>query len=481
METTHPAVVLDDYADRFKNVTCTHDAVTITFQDLVDMNVAEEAWGTGDFLVIASNAGCAGEEYHQPYSVSEATYDRDYLTAILWASAVHMKDCTNRIHVEVGNHVSKDVRPRFGRRAPHPQVTDAPPSAVPTRTVAPTTAIQTVTGSYSAPFNFSSYSATATTAALEAAATIDFSYVNKSLIPPDFEAEQFLPSYPGLNHVTLACTNCTAVGEIELIAGGFTVDTSDLEEVKDFLEEGFLEFSVNGFSALMAFQLSLLPGFKLRQFNAGLPPVGIPGLSIVGILNLGPELRPAAPISVVLDSPVDLYFGLEFHNLSLELSAGFKPALVLSAGVDFAGTEVSGGIGAYLDLPMLNAQINHLSNMTVDCSPPQPGSNADIYGSLINVVPSYELGGGVLWSLDIDLPGSAKYSFGGPHNLFNYTKPLPTTCLAFDKQSALVSAADIPSATATGKSKSAAGRNAEANKLWFAGLLTTLVAALIAV
>ncbi|KAK4959418.1 hypothetical protein LTR10_004222 [Elasticomyces elasticus] len=181
METTHPAVVLDDYADSFRNVTCTHDAVTITFEDLVDMNVAEEAWGTGDFLVIASNAGCAGEEYHQPYSVSEATYDRDYLTAILWASAVHMKDCTNRIHVEVGNHVSKDVRPRFGRRAPHPQVTDAPPS-----------------GSYSAPFNFSSYSATATTSALEAAATIDFSYVNKSLIPPDFEAEQFLPSYPGL-------------------------------------------------------------------------------------------------------------------------------------------------------------------------------------------------------------------------------------------------------------------------------------------
>ncbi|KAK4977596.1 hypothetical protein LTR42_001967 [Elasticomyces elasticus] len=420
METTHPAVVLDDYADSFRNVTCTHDAVTITFEDLVDMNVAEEAWGTGDFLVIASNAGCAGEEYHQPYSVSEATYDRDYLTAILWASAVHMKDCTNRIHVEVGNHVSKDVRPRFGRRAPHPQVTDAPPSAVPTTTVAPTTVIQIVTGSYSAPFNFSSYSATATTSALEAAATIDFSYVNKSLIPPDFEAEQ--------NHVTLACTNCTAVGEIELIAGGFTVDTSDLEEVKDFLEEGFLEFSVNGFSALIAFQLSFLPGFKLRQFNAGLPPVGIPGLSIAGILNLGPELRPAASISVVLDSPVDLYFGLEFHvpdnssiiwnlsdiasssstgfdqtsismlpfnysaqNLSLDLSAGFKPALVLSAGVDFAGTEVSGGIGAYLDLPMLNAQINHLSNMTVDCSPPQPGSNADIYGSLINVVPSYEL------------------------------------------------------------------------------------------
>ncbi|KAK5717517.1 hypothetical protein LTR17_016051 [Elasticomyces elasticus] len=509
METTHPAVVLDDYADRFRNITCTYDAVTIAFEDLVDMNVAEEAWGTGDFLVIASNAGCAAEEYHQPYRVSEATYDRDYLTVILWASAVHMKDCTNRIHVEVGNHVSKDVRPRLGRRAPHPQVTDAPPSAVPTTTVAPTTVIQTVTGSYSAPFNFSSYSATATTSALEAAATIDFSYVNKSLIPPDFEAEQFLPSYPGLNHVTLACTNCTAVGEIELIAGGFTVDTSDLEEVKDFLEDGFLEFSVNGFSALMDFQLSFLPRLQTSPVQRWLT---------TGRHTRPKQLRPAAPISVVLDSPVDLYFGLEFHvpdnssiiwnlsdiasssstgfdqtsismlpfnysaqNLSLELSAGFKPALVLSAGVDFAGTEVSGGIGAYLDLPMLTAQINHLSNMTVDCSPPQPGSNADIYGSLINVVPSYELGGGVLWSLDIDLPGSAKYSFGGPHNLFNYTKPLPTTCLAFDKQSALVSAADIPSTTATGKSKSTAGRNAEANRVWFGGLLTTLVAALVAV
>ncbi|KAK5675099.1 hypothetical protein LTS10_012173 [Elasticomyces elasticus] len=491
MQTTHPAVVLDDYADRFRNITCTYDAVTIAFEDLVDMNVAEEAWGTRDFLVIASNAGCAAEGYHQPYRVSEATYDRDSRTATLWADAVHLKDCTNRMHVEVGNHVSKDVRPRLGRRAPHPQVTDAPIGAVPSTTLAPTTVIQTVTGSYSAAFNFSSYSATATTAALEAAATIDFSYVNKTLIPPDFEAEHFLPSYPGLYMPSLTCTNCTAVGEIELVAAGFTVSSNDLKEVKNFLKEGYLKFAVNGFNAHMTFQLSFLPGFKLHEFNAGLPPIGIPGLSIAGMLNLGPEFRPAAPISVVLDSPVDLYFGLEFHvpdnssiiwnlsdiasssstgfdqtsismlpfsysaqNLSLELSAGFKPALVLSAGVDIdiLDIEVSGGIARVV---------------------------ADIYGSLINVVPSYELGGGVLWSLDIDLPGSAKYAFGGPHDLFNYTKPLPTTCLAFDKQSALISAADIPSATATGKNKSAAGRNAEANMVWFGGL--SLVVAIAAV
>jgi len=47
-------------------------------------------------------------------------------------------------------------------------------------------------------FSFSSFNVTATTSALTASETIDFNYVNKSLIPPDFSAEGYAPSYPGL-------------------------------------------------------------------------------------------------------------------------------------------------------------------------------------------------------------------------------------------------------------------------------------------
>ena len=63
-----------------------------------------------------------------------------------------------------------------------------------------------------------------------------------------------------------------------------------------------------------------------------------------------------------------LPFNYSASNLSLSLTAGFTPALVLSASVSVADIDVSGGIGAYLDLPVLSAQINTLTNMTADCT-----------------------------------------------------------------------------------------------------------------
>jgi len=51
-------------------------------------------------------------------------------------------------------------------------------------------------------------------------------------------------------------------------------------EVKDFLESGYLEFSVNGLAAYMAFELSFEPGFTLHKFNAGLPPIPLSPLSV---------------------------------------------------------------------------------------------------------------------------------------------------------------------------------------------------------
>ncbi|KAK1811108.1 hypothetical protein LTR12_014540 [Friedmanniomyces endolithicus] len=535
LNTTYPAVVLEDYAERLRDVVCTPGTVRISFQDRLDIISAEAAWGTDGFLVIASNPKCAGPDHHQPYkyvgtctirglhsyspcrSVTLATYDRDSLVATLWAKAVDMKDCTHHLHVEVGHHMSALVRSRLQRRLPVPQVTDTAANAA-TTTFSSTTVFQTANASVTTAFSFSSFNVTATTSALTASETIDFNYVNKSLIPPDFSAEGYAPSYPGLDHVHLACTNCTAVGQIELVAGGFSVDMNEYVEVKDFLESGYLEFSVNGLAAYMAFELSFEPGFTLHKFNAGLPPIPLSPLSstqqIAGLFNLGPEFRPTAPISVKLDSPIDLFFGLSLSvpdnssiimnftdissststgfdqasismlpfnysasNLSLSLTAGFNPALVLSASVSVADIDVSGGIGAYLALPVLSAQINTLTNMTADCTAPAPGSNAALYGSLVNVLPSYDVGAGVLWELGATLPGGLDYSFGGQTELLNYTRVLPTVCLAYDKQGTLVNATAVASPTKTG----AATHGIDAQRVWLCGLLTSLVALGIAV
>ncbi|KAK0251600.1 hypothetical protein LTS09_013290 [Friedmanniomyces endolithicus] len=511
LNTTHPAVVLEDYAEKLSDVVCTPGTVRIRFGNRLDITSAEAAWGTDGFLVIASNSGCAEPDHHQPYNVTLATYDRDSLIATLWAKAVDMKDCTHHLHVEVGHHMSTFVRPRLQRRLPVPQVTDTAANAV-TTTFSSTTVYQTANASATTAFSFSSFNVTATTSALTASETIDFNYVNKSLIPPDFSAEGYAPSYPGLDHVHLACTNCTAVGQIELVAGGFSVDMNEYVEVKDFLESGYLQFSVNGLAAYMAFEMSFEPGFTIHKFNAGLPPIPLSVLSssqqIAGLFNLGPEFRPTAPISVQLDSPVDLFFGLNLSvpdnssiimnftdissststgfdqasismlpfnysasNLSLSLTAGFNPALVLSA------SRRHRNIGVYLDLPVLSAQIKTLTNMTADCTAPAPGSNAALYGSLVNVLPSYDVGAGVLWELGVSLPGGLDYSFGGQPELLNYTRVLPTVCLAYDKQGTLVNATAAASPAKTGT----AARGVDAGRIWRGGLLTLLVAVGIAV
>jgi len=172
-----------------------------------------------------------------------------------------------------------------------------------------------------------------------------------------------------------------------------------------------------------------------------------------------------------------LPFNYSASNLSLSLTAGFNPALVLSASVSVADIDVSGGIGAYLDLPVLSAQINTLTNMTADCTAPAPGSNAALYSSLVNVLPSYDVGAGVLWELGVTLPGGLDYSFGGQPELLNYTRVLPTVCLAYDKQGTLVNATAVASPTKTG----AAAHGVDAERIWLVGFLTSLVAVGIAV
>ena len=68
----------------------------------------------------------------------------------------------------------------------------------------------------------------------------------------------------------LKCVNCTTAGTIEVTAGSFTADLSsegDVDAAVDMLESGYLELSANGVHANMSLELSLLPGFQIKQFN----------------------------------------------------------------------------------------------------------------------------------------------------------------------------------------------------------------------
>jgi len=102
----------------------------------------------------------------------------------------------------------------------------------------------------------------------------------------------------GSNHVALKCSNCTAVGQIDLIAGGFDVSMDDkVERVYDFLTDGYLEFSVKELAAHMAFELSFLPSYTIHRFNAGLPPIKIAELNVSALYTVrhdhcaGPDKR----------------------------------------------------------------------------------------------------------------------------------------------------------------------------------------------
>ena len=97
-------------------------------------------------------------------------------------------------------------------------------------------------------------------------------------------AEQF---FYRPDNVILECKNCTTTGTLELVEGNFNINTtqssSETENIIQFLEGGFIQFSANNMTAHIELEVSLQPGFTVNPFTVHLPTLTIPGFKVFAV------------------------------------------------------------------------------------------------------------------------------------------------------------------------------------------------------
>jgi hypothetical protein len=101
--------------------------------------------------------------------------------------------------------------------------------------------------------------------------------------------------------------------------------------------------------------------------------------------------------------PFDTNIDIDVDDLDFHFEVGFRPRLVLAAGVgaNFADRfAVTGGVGAYLDLPTLNADVLTLENVSSKTC--EPGEDAE-EGKYVRVNASATVNAGVFWDMSLDV------------------------------------------------------------------------------
>lgn len=69
-------------------------------------------------------------------------------------------------------------------------------------------------------------------------------------------------------------------GVVSLEAAGFEVNSNELEEIVDFLDNGYFQFNTTGLSAHIDLELDLLPGFHIDLFTANVTSIPLDPISV---------------------------------------------------------------------------------------------------------------------------------------------------------------------------------------------------------
>lgn len=129
----------------------------------------------------------------------------------------------------------------------------------------------------------------------------------------------------------------------------------------------------------------------------------------------------------------------------------FTPQILL--GISTAKGLVSGGIGAYLELPKLALNITQLSDVDEKCEPSSgdtDSSLSDLFGNLTNFIPSVDVNMGVLADFGVDMGKSGPQSTAVQTVVASTGYSLPTQCLQFDSEGKTF-AVPTPTATPSGE------------------------------
>ena len=307
-------------------------------------------------------------------------------------------------------------------------------------------------------------------------------------MPPDFpEADASSLNAPVIPvGLTMTCNNCSLGGSIDVNFANFsTGDSNDTTtKIYDFIEEGTVEFAMTDIAAHMELESTVEASASLDIYKAPFPDIPLTEFYIPEIATVGPVLRPALSIGVQVSTQFNFSYGFDLRlpgtasitldirnpgnssvvgfqnpqlsalpfqsqidNVNLTISVGFSPQLLLTANVLGKDGDISAG--AFLDLPKLTATFSQVDHVDDKCN---PTNDTDTYkefltNSLTNIVPSVELGVGVLADARVDIPNLVVEDKDVVVPITSTGFPLPTACLSFDKAKKTYAAA----AATTGK------------------------------
>ncbi|KAE8334587.1 hypothetical protein BDV24DRAFT_22469 [Aspergillus arachidicola] len=167
---------------------------------------------------------------------------------------------------------------------------------------------------------------------------------------------------------------------------------------------------------------------------------------------------------------------LEFESTSapasLIFSVTFTPQILL--GISTAKGLVSGGVGAFVNLPKVSVNATQLSHVSEKCEPVADKGNEgdsltsvldDVFDSLTHIASSVDIDMGVLANMEVDVADFSE-RVGVQTVLASTSYPLPTACLKYDAKSQTYGTPSrTPSATATsGSTKGADDSSSDSDK-----------------
>ncbi|KAK2732900.1 hypothetical protein FQN55_003862 [Onygenales sp. PD_40] len=467
-----PILALEDIEPDLQRVACSESEIELFFTSIAALErVQKEIENLSDFVAVSSHFNCNAEDERAPHRITNAVVHPERKSIILSKSSCEWKDAFDMIEVSF----SRKPMSQVVRRSVNVKRQEGEdPFPTPTETPAgPTRSFPSVTDTASA-------SPTAT-------AEINVDLIDQVVFPPEIPgASLFIP-----DGVTLTCKNCTVGGAIELSQGSFRLEdpTPDnpvefVTNAIDFFKYGTVQVDVEDLFAHIELGTKLDLAANALNFSVPLPAIPITPFMIPGIVAFGPIFNPQIEMSLTLKQAFEFEYGFDMvvpNNSSftidigtpgnstmvgftdtkftalpfqaegttgLEFSIAFTPEILL--GVTSTATAVTGGIGAFFNIPSITVKVEQLDNVNGNCDPlptsspsaspkgDDDGDNRiptldDLVGNFTNIVPTVELNLGAIAEVEFGL-GKANKNLEAAHTILSKEFALPTACLAFNEK-----------------------------------------------
>ncbi|KAF2400864.1 hypothetical protein EJ06DRAFT_556361 [Trichodelitschia bisporula] len=376
-------LVLEELEHLFREISCSTTAIEITFASREIFDVARTHWIGNEMVIVTSQPGCNLDGERAVYKTYGLAFSSEGSRVLMWTTPSSFKESFDSISVDFGY---TSARHSFGRHrdlarraiVSHPAESSSrnPSSSVTSATTSATTTVSTVSSVSRAVV------IPASPSPLPLNRTLHFNLSSQAI---DTKLPLIIPEI----NATTKCKNCTTSGSLELVAGNFVLNTTNLTAPASVIQSGTVELKMtDGFRAHLEFKTTVAPKvqFSLDLFTVPVQGFTIPGLGRAGLnfvagvttvfdLDGGIEMTYGMEVDVPRNSSLILDVGklsnsgsqgfnnTQINSLPLNLNASFTGSAQTSLvprvplGFSFFNDEVVAEVSALLHLPALNLTV----------------------------------------------------------------------------------------------------------------------------